>query len=178
VKRCPRCGQLKEIEAFALCKTQRKDGRQAYCRGCQAAIYQLNREARLAKRREHYQANKATYQQRAAAWRLANPERDREMRKAAEKSWRKANADAARARTLSYRARKRSVWVEHVDPLVVLEMDDGICGICGEDVEIYRFDIDHVIPLSLGGEHSYANVQIAHPQCNKQKSSYLQDVAA
>lgn len=58
-------------------------------------------------------------------------------------------------------------------PLVVLEMDDGICGICGEDVDPERFDIDHVIPLSKGGEHSYANVQVAHRSCNSRKAASM-----
>lgn len=63
--------------------------------------------------------------------------------------------------------------VEHVDRQVVFERDEGICGICREPVERNDFHIDHVIPLSKGGEHSYANVQVAHPPCNLAKSDRL-----
>lgn len=66
-------------------------------------------------------------------------------------------------------ARKVSVFVEHVHPLVVLERDDGVCGICGTDVDPTDFHVDHVMPLVRGGEHSYANVQLAHPVCNQRK---------
>lgn len=75
--------------------------------------------------------------------------------------------------TRSRVARSDGTFVEDVAPLVVLEMDDGTCGICGEDVDPERYDIDHVIPLSRGGEHSYANVQVAHPACNRRKSDSM-----
>lgn len=67
------------------------------------------------------------------------------------------------------RLQKRTTFVEHVEPLVVLEMDDGRCGICGEDIDPADFHVDHVIPMARGGEHSYANTQVAHPLCNKRK---------
>lgn len=60
---------------------------------------------------------------------------------------------------------------EDVEPLIVLELDDGVCGICGTDVDPFDFHIDHVIPLALGGEHSYANTQVAHSRCNKSKGA-------
>lgn len=63
------------------------------------------------------------------------------------------------------RARKLDQFVEEVDPLVVFERDSGVCGICQEKID-GDFHVDHIIPLSKGGEHSYANVQAAHPRCN------------
>jgi 5-methylcytosine-specific restriction endonuclease McrA len=88
----------------------------------------------------------------------ANPERAAELR---------------RVRVLAYRARKRGAHVEHVEPFVVLERDDGLCGICGLDVDPQHFDIDHIIPLARGGEHSYRNVQVAHRRCNQRKGARL-----
>lgn len=64
---------------------------------------------------------------------------------------------------------KKTRFVEHVEPFILLEMDDGICGICGEDVDPLNFHVDHIIPISRGGEHSYANAQVAHPVCNARK---------
>lgn len=55
----------------------------------------------------------------------------------------------------------------------MLELDDGVCGICGEDVDPMNFHIDHVIPLSRGGEHGYHNVQVAHPLCNQEKHAKI-----
>lgn len=31
--------------------------------------------------------------------------------------------------------------------------------------------LDHILPLSLGGAHSMANVQLAHLSCNHTKSN-------
>jgi 5-methylcytosine-specific restriction endonuclease McrA len=66
-------------------------------------------------------------------------------------------------------ARKLENYVEDVHRLVVLERADGICGICGEDVDPLNFHVDHIEPLARGGEHSYANTQPAHPPCNQRK---------
>lgn len=81
--------------------------------------------------------------------------------------------DKRRLHRSTRRARTRSAFVEPVSSLVVLERDDGVCGICGGDVDPYGFDVDHIIPLARGGEHSYQNVQAAHPLCNKKK--YVND---
>jgi 5-methylcytosine-specific restriction endonuclease McrA len=44
-------------------------------------------------------------------------------------------------------------------------------GICGGDVDPLRFEVDHIVPISQGGDHSYPNVQAAHPRCNKIKGA-------
>lgn len=63
--------------------------------------------------------------------------------------------------------------------------DNGICWICGGkcDYDDYHFDenkhfvvgnnypsIDHVFPLSKGGNHTWENVRLAHHYCNTLKS--------
>ena len=52
---------------------------------------------------------------------------------------------------------------------VVLRRDAGRCGICGLTIMEANWHLDHIIPLSKGGEHSYANVQAAHARCNMRK---------
>lgn len=98
------------------------------------------------------------------AWAAKNREREREWNAA------KYEADpgyfvqnAARRR-----ARLREVFVEDVDPSVVFEMHGGRCGICGEFIS-GKFHVDHVLPISKGGLHCYANTQPAHPFCNLSK---------
>lgn len=82
-----------------------------------------------------------------------------------------AHPEVARRHGAKRRALKHNAFVEHVEPLVVLELDDGVCGICGEDVNPFDFHVDHAIPLVRGGEHSYANAQVAHPVCNLRKNA-------
>lgn len=67
------------------------------------------------------------------------------------------------------RARKRERFVEMVDPGIVFERGMGLCGICGIAVDRNAFEVDHIVPLARGGEHSYANVQPAHARCNRRK---------
>lgn len=63
-----------------------------------------------------------------------------------------------------------------VDFNSLFERDNGICQICGMDVHwVKHIDnnwdgtIDHIVPLSLGGEHSMDNCQLAHRVCNSIK---------
>lgn len=99
----------------------------------------------------------------------ANPEPSR--KRACQ--WAKDNPEAVRRRgriaASRRRARLREAFVEDVDPQVVFERDEGICGICGTPVERDAFDVDHVVPLAQGGEHSYRNVRVAHPSCNRSR---------
>jgi 5-methylcytosine-specific restriction endonuclease McrA len=65
------------------------------------------------------------------------------------------------------------------------ERDNNRCQICGEPVDwndkhengqvivcgnLYP-SIDHVVPVSLGGLHSWDNVQLAHRVCNSKKNN-------
>jgi 5-methylcytosine-specific restriction endonuclease McrA len=83
------------------------------------------------------------------------------------------------------RARLRGLKVEHVDPLVVLARDGYACQICGiptprrlrGTTHPHAPEVDHIIPLSRGGAHSYANTQCACRSCNHKKSDHLDLVA-
>lgn len=71
------------------------------------------------------------------------------------------------------------------------ERDGGICYLCGkvcdwEDCETredgtfiakdYYPSVDHVIPLSKGGSHTWNNVKLAHRICNSKKSDKVRPV--
>jgi len=63
-------------------------------------------------------------------------------------------------------SRKGTPRLEPVARLAVLEMGDGVCALCGGDVDPRHFHVDHILPLVAGGWHAYDNVQLAHPSCN------------
>lgn len=128
-----------------------KEQRKAY----DAARYRANRERLLAQAAAYYRQNREAVLARVAA----NPRRQPEP------------AEALRVRVARRKARKLAAFVENVHPLVLLERDDGACGICGEDVDPFCFHMDHIRPLAKGGKHSYANTQLAHPKCNLQKGA-------
>lgn len=48
----------------------------------------------------------------------------------------------------------------------------GRCGICGL-LMVGMFHVDHKRPVSRGGRHDYANLQLAHKRCNLSASNKL-----
>lgn len=73
------------------------------------------------------------------------------------------------------RAKRLSAFVENVDKKELWKRHDGICGICRTPVALDHTTIDHVVPLSRGGLHSYANTQPAHSECNTAKGNQMPD---
>ena len=131
--------------------------------------YERNKERLAEEAKIRYQENPDYYKANAASWREAHPDRKREIDYASQAK----NPQITLKSSASYRARKKGAFVEVVDPIMVLESAHGICGICNQQVDPTNFEVDHINPLSLGGEHSYANTQPAHPRCNRRKGNRI-----
>ena len=76
------------------------------------------------------------------------------------------------------RARMHNAQVEEVDPLIIAKRDKYKCHICRKRVDMnldwqdrYSPTMDHLIPISLGGDHTYANIRLAHRTCNSSKGN-------
>jgi len=143
-KVCKTCGERKPVDEFYMQK--RPNGKkyaQSRCKRCVCAAM--------------------------AARRNADPETDR----ARSRAYKAANPEIIRREIARRRALLLAAWVEHVDRVKVYARDIGRCGICGGIVDRRDFHVDHIIPLNRGGDHSYANVQLAHPSCNVAKGDRL-----
>lgn len=88
--------------------------------------------------------------------------------------WRQVDPDLGRAVNQRRRARKAGANCESFRTLDIYERDGWICGICEKPVDReLRYpdpksaSLDHVVPLSLGGDHTRANVRLAHLKCNQ-----------
>lgn len=84
------------------------------------------------------------------------------------------NTDKCRTRG----ARRREPDAEDVTLAYLYERDRGRCGLCGGKVSLARrhpdplsASADHVVPVSLGGSHTRANLQLAHLACNVRKNA-------
>lgn len=169
-KLCAGCRELKPLEAFAV-RSNTRCGRQSHCLDCNAAYRKEHREEKrmsAAAYRERPE-NRLEAAERTREWRAAHPDEAR----AAVQAWRLVNPDRVADYSAGRRAKLREVAVEDVRRLVVLDNNNGLCGICGTAVDPDAFAVDHIIPLNRGGSHSYANTQPAHPICNSRKHDHL-----
>lgn len=81
------------------------------------------------------------------------------------------------------RARKHGVQYTPIDPLVVFHRDKWTCQLCGcstppeirGTLKDNAPELDHIIPLSLGGPHIESNVQCACRVCNMLKGNKLNE---
>jgi hypothetical protein len=75
------------------------------------------------------------------------------------------------------RARTAGAEIETVIPQTVFEVCDWTCQHCGRrlDPDLYGTkdrrapELDHIVPLSLGGDHLYSNCQLLCKLCNGKK---------
>lgn len=199
-KICTKCRRRRRVAEFRVIPS-RADGRNSHCRRCVNAAsadwYRRNREHRLAvgkcyaaanpdrmraAGRRYYARHSDARRAGARRWRTENPERNRDR----ERRWREENAEAIRAREQRYRSenpdkfnakyarrrqRKRERWVDAVKLDVLYARDHGQCRLCNRSCSRADASVDHVVPLSRGGEHSYANAQLAHQRCNARKGA-------
>jgi hypothetical protein len=185
MKRCTKCGREQPLDNF-YAHSMGADGKRAACIPCElarnAAWRAANRDRHQVVRKAWRDANPDRQREATRAWTEANRERhlartlawnraNVETQRVAIQAWRHANPAKLRLYASTRRARMMDAFVEEVHPLVVLEMDDGICGICGHDVDPQDFQVDHIVPLARGGEHSYGNSQVAHSSCNMRKGA-------
>lgn len=93
-------------------------------------------------------------------------ERNRELCRERVRNWKEKNPDYNSRR----RSRLQNSFVEDIDVQELIRKQQGRCGICNRPLaKGKKFHIDHIVPLSKGGEHSMVNTQITHPICNLQK---------
>ncbi len=77
------------------------------------------------------------------------------------------------------RARLRGAKIESVDPFAVFRRDGWHCKLCGGltpkrlrgTTNAAAPELDHIVPLSIGGAHSYANTQCLCRKCNQAKGA-------
>lgn len=126
----------------------------------------------------YYEANKEARQAYYRGW-VADPTNRQRVCDNARK-WAEANPERVRAHKAVRRALKREQTVEVFDPFEVFDRDGWVCQLCSMPVDPQlKFpdrmskSLDHIIPISRGGEHSRANTQLAHFGCNASKNDRM-----
>lgn len=89
-------------------------------------------------------------------------------------------AEQNKQRNWRRRAELQARKSEQITFQAVFQRDHGICGICRLPIDAnlkyphpMSPSLDHIRPLSGGGSHVLANVQLSHLRCNIRKGSIL-----
>jgi 5-methylcytosine-specific restriction endonuclease McrA len=57
----------------------------------------------------------------------------------------------------------------------LIEIQDFRCAMTGIELKPEDANLDHIIPVAAGGDHSMGNVQIVHRVINQMKSTLRKD---
>lgn len=126
-----------------------------------------NKERRKATSAAHYMANKERLLERSAARYSADPERRRLVIAA----WREKNQDLVRAMYQNRRAKKKASGKLSIGLISRLfDLQRGKCACCGVGLGA-DYEVDHILPIALGGGNTDDNVQLLRKVCNRRKSA-------
>jgi 5-methylcytosine-specific restriction endonuclease McrA len=144
-------------------------------------------EARRIRIRAYDEKTKDRKNERSKQYRDANPEKHREWcrryreehleeQRKKDRESKAKNKEKYRESHISFslkrRARKAGAGeCETIHLRVLAERDDWICHLCGGTVTTKSWSMDHLVPISKGGDHTYANVKLAHKICNTRRSN-------
>ncbi len=178
--KCKACDRRRHQVARAAAKGLPIDPAKAHQRAEQQARWQRENPDKM---RAACQRYRERHPDRAGLWAKKNPERHkanltayreqkREKCLALTKAWNKAHPDAVRTLSQNRRARKRRVGGKLSSGLRarLFESQRGKCACCaqplGPDAQL-----DHIVPLALGGANEDWNMQLLLPRCNQQKGA-------
>jgi len=141
---CSKCLQIKGKE------WKSKEENKEKCRKISKEYRSKNLKKCLIKGREWYEKNK-------------------EKRKIINKLWKKENPEARRIYEHKRRAKKRKAGGSHtrgqIKALIIIQSNK--CAFCFS--KLRKYHIDHIYPISRGGNNDIRNIQILCVDCNQRK---------
>ncbi|WP_280159440.1 HNH endonuclease family protein [Priestia megaterium] len=73
-----------------------------------------------------------------------------------------------------FKVSKRSINLNQEEKEYLIESQKQTCPICqGILLNADEIEVDHIIPLSVGGREAIANLQVTHKNCNRQKGNQM-----
>jgi 5-methylcytosine-specific restriction endonuclease McrA len=115
----------------------------------------------------YYVRNRLRVIAAVAKYRLARPE----WRSAINRKWRLANLDLCRTyhhnRAARLQANGGQLSKDLADKL--MRHQRGLCINCREKLSVTGYQLDHIVPVALGGANADENIQLLCPPCNSSK---------
>lgn len=152
---------------------QTKEQRAAYDK----ARYPARRDKLLAQMKTHYVANR----QQISAKQKADYAANRDKHLARQKSYRDAHSNERLAYAHKRRAQKLGVKIG--DAATIIIWLEGwrtpapfACHYCRAVAPGTDMQVDHVVPMSKGGDHDVSNLVVCCSKCNKSKKDKLPEV--
>ena len=129
--------------------------------------YIKNRESRLASCKIYYEKNKQSYIDRAAQWKKQNPDKV----KSCNRDYNKKYPEKHKSRKQNRRALENGAQgrVYPQDIAEIKQAQKNRCAVCG--INLTKFHVDHIKPLSSGGSNMRENIQILCQHCNLSKGA-------
>lgn len=121
---------------------------------------------------EEVQKKKAAAAERNRRYCERNADRVKKLRAAATRRYYAANREECLSRTHRRRAALEAGEVTGAQWLEIIRRHNGLCAYCKTNKGT---EMDHVIPLSKGGQHTPENVVPSCRSCNAKKSNKLLD---
>ena len=196
MKLCVRCGQTRPTTDFSR-NSKTKDKLSSWCKECHsnhavawAAQHPDRRrrpytQAMALAAHKRYMASREQYIKRSTEYTKAHQRETKEYRAAYEKKnrkrlreyqrrWAKQHPEKIRNRASTQRKGRRfaeGAIIERISYRAVYERDSGKCQLCRRAVSFKAMTLDHIVPVSLGGNHTMLNVQTAHRRCNSRRGA-------
>jgi 5-methylcytosine-specific restriction endonuclease McrA len=156
-------------EAYLVRKERSKELLRAWCRKHPEIVSERNRVQRE-------KSDKTKLAEASKKWRALNPEKCRELKN----KWRAENYSEFRAKANEYQRnnRCRTYAAKAIRRKIVRKLTSGNRQVIQSFYEIarritkctgIRFEVDHILPVCLGGHHNEHNLQILTMKMNRKK---------
>lgn len=157
-KHCNGCETDRLLTCFDI-NRRAKDGKHTRCKVCRAAYREANRAELAAKERERQASDRERFRRISREYSAAHPEENK--RRVA--LWKLANPQRWRDLRRRHKRRRKGMDAETVLYAEALLHDP--CSYCGAQSKT----IDHIVPVAHGGANHWSNLTASCFKCNQSK---------